>query len=167
MQNLFSYLLIAFQQPLWLVCLPLAGLPIWLFWLQPVKFRPVPAGWGIKPDYFISRTISLRKWRAILAALSLFSMIMALARPIIPKVAFLEMMPMGHHFAIIIDCSGSMAQIDPAQSNSRLSRLSKAIRHEMQSHPSDRFTIIRVAGYADRIGPPAASPDFLDALLEQ
>ncbi|MFM7131929.1 MAG: VWA domain-containing protein, partial [bacterium] len=92
---------------------------------------------------------------------------MALARPIIPKVAFLEMMPKGHHFAMIIDCSGSMAQIDPGQSNSRLSRLSKAIRNEMQSHPSDRFTIIRVAGYADRIGPPAASPDFLDALLEQ
>lgn len=167
MQYLFTFLLNLFQQPRWLACLPLAAVPLLILRIQPCRFQPLPSGWGLDKAHFNLNSFSLRWWRAFLASLALACIIVALSRPSYPRIAFLEMTPRGHHRVIVIDCSGSMAQIDAGQQDSRLKRLTNALNREMQSRPNDRFTIIQVAGYADRVGPPAASPEFLAAFLEQ
>ncbi len=167
MQYLFTFLLNLFQQPLWLAFFPLAALPLLLLRFQPHRFKPLPSGWGLDKAHFNLNSFSLRWWRAFLASMALACMIVVLSRPAFPRIAFLEMTPRGHHRVIVVDCSGSMAQVDQGHYDSRLKRLTSALNREIQSRPHDRFTMIRVAGYADRVGPPAASPEFLAAFLQQ
>ena len=156
-----------FLSPAWLGLLPLTAIPLVTLFFRQKKLIPTTAGWGITTKQFIASRFSWRLWRALFVTLGILSIIMALAKPVWPEIQAIKPVRAAHHWAIVLDCSGSMAQTDPGQTFSRLKRLTDAVRNEIRQRPYDRFTIIRVAGFADRIGPPAANGEFLDQLLNE
>lgn len=94
-------------------------------------------------------------------------MTIALASPRIPPLDRLGGWKSGHQWAVIIDCSGSMAQIDPGQSESRLKRLTQSLENTIRNRPYDQFTLIRVAGFADQLGVKSSNTQFLIQCLNE
>ena len=127
--------LVGLDRPLWLAALPLAALPLILYWLRPRRWVPAQAGWGL------GATANANRWkyhRLLLAAmhgLSALLTILALAGPTWPNFAFLEPAPRGHTWAVVLDCSGSMATVDQGHSASRLARLAAALCDTLAKRP--------------------------------
>ena len=159
--------LIGVDQPLWLAALPLAALPLILYWLRPRRWVPAQAGWGLGAIANASRWKYHRLLLAAMHALSALLIILALAGPTWPNIAFLEPAPRGHTWAVVLDCSGSMATVDQGHSTSRLARLAAALGDSLARRPLDQFAIVRVAGFADRLGPATSNATFLKDLLKQ
>ncbi len=160
--------LIAMLQPLWLAAIPFALLPIVNELLKPGKFRAAQSGWGLKK--YRTRWIRIHQNRLIkpaLLGLGLLFILIGLSGPTWPGLKFLEPRAQGHRWAVVLDSSGSMSIIDPGSTESRLKRLSSALEQVTRNRPDDEFSIIRVAGYADRIGPTTADSRFLAEILQQ
>lgn len=158
--------LIGFEHALWLAALPLAALPFLLEWLKPRTWRPAPAGWGIETGLdFVSRKYN-RFFKAALQSLAAIFLVLALAGPKWPVLGLLQPATKGHRWAVVLDCSGSMGQVDPGSSESRLKRLTTALAQAVARRPNDQFTIVRLAGFADRLGPATSNAAFLQDVLE-
>lgn len=156
-----------FHQPYWLMTLPLAFLPILIELLRKHRFVPAMAGWmGEENKSFIQKQRSrwLEPW---LKSLGLGFMIIALGNPAWPELKFMDIPGQGHQWAVLLDCSGSMSQVEQGQVQSRLRRLTISLRNAISARTSDTFSIIRVAGYADQVGPSTANSAFLEKVLEQ
>lgn len=156
-----------FQHPEWLWAIAFALIPLMIVRLRPRRYTARASGWNApsisRRDhrrylYFIRKAI-------IAAVLCLFAL--AFARPARPILTALKPTLKGHHWAVIIDCSGSMSQIDASQNLSRLQQLAQALENAIAQRPHDRFSLIRVAGYADRIGPSTTDKQFLTRQLRQ
>lgn len=159
--------LTAFLRPEWLAILPLAVLPIARELLRPVVFAAIPAGW--EADRRIDgRGLRWMRWvvPALLAG-GFASAILALAGPARPEFAALNPPQRGHFWSVVLDCSGSMSIVDPGRSASRLRLLADDLAQAVAARPQDRFAVIRVAGYADRVGPASTSSRFLIDALKQ
>lgn len=159
--------LIAFQQPLWLLAIPFALLPIVNEILKPIPIRPIQAGWGITSQHPWFRIAPHRLVWPLWISLGAISLVLALASPPWPILKSFEQKRPGHRWAVVLDCSGSMSQVDDGQTQNRLKRLTAALETAIKNRPYDQFSIIRVAGYADRIGPSTSNHAFLIDLLHQ
>ena len=160
--------LIAMLQPFWLAAIPFALLPIVNELLKPGKVRAVQSGWGLKK--YRTRWIRIHQNRLIkpaLLGLGLLFILIGLSGPTWPGLKFLDPRAQGHRWAMVLDSSGSMSIVDPGTTESRLKRLATALEQAIRNRPDDEFSIIRVAGYADRIGPATTDSRFLAEILQQ
>jgi Ca-activated chloride channel family protein len=157
----FSYALTHFDAPAWLAALPIALTPIVREWLRPVRFAAAIGGWESSRQRFGTAPFRSRWITTLLIALGAACLIIANAGPRHPEFAWFEPSPNGHHWSVVLDCSGSMGQVDPGRDRSRLDRLAEELIEAFESRPHDRFAIVRVAGYADRVGPTVASRRYL------
>ncbi len=160
-------LISSLAHPEWLALLPLALLPFVRERLRPIFPGVVAAGWQAEPERFpvLSRT---RRWLvpALLSA-GASCLILALAAPARPEIPPFKPTPIGHFWAVLLDCSGSMATVDPGRQASRLRLLADDLADVIVDRPQDRFAVVRVAGYADRVGPAESSSRFLVDRLRQ
>lgn len=160
--------LIAMLQPFWLAAIPFALLPIVNELLKPGKFRPAQSGWRLKKTYSSWNLIQQsRLIKPALLGLGAFFISIGLTVPTWLGLKFLEPRAQGHLWAVVLDSSGSMSIVDPGTTESRLKRLASALELAIKNRPDDEFTIIRVAGYADRIGPATTDSRFLAETLQQ
>lgn len=162
----FAYPLSPLQRPEWLAILPLALLPLAVEALRPVARAAVPAGWGM--DRPAGRRFCFDRWLVpTLLAAGLFFAVLGLAGPIRPVFAAFQPPLRGHFWSVVLDCSGSMSIVDPGRQASRLRVLADDLAVAVQARYQDRFAIVRVAGYADRVGPASANSRFLIDSLHQ
>ena len=160
--------LIAMLQPFWLAAIPFALLPIVNELLKPGKFRPAQSGWRLRNTNSSRNLIQQsRLIKPALLGLGALFISIGLTVPTWPGLKFLEPRAQGHCWAMVLDSSGSMSIVDPGTTESRLKRLATALEQAIKNRPDDEFTIIRVAGYADRIGPATTDSRFLAETLQQ
>ncbi len=159
--------LTSFLRPEWLALLPLAVLPIARELLRPMVFAAIPAGW--EADRRVAgRGFRWMRWVApALLAGGFVSAVLALSGPARPEFAALKPPQRGHFWSVVLDCSGSMSIVDPGRSASRLRILADDLARAVAARPHDRFAVIRVAGFADRVGPASSSSRFLIDALKQ
>jgi|GEM_PF-6335923 len=156
-----------FPRPEWLVLLPLAVLPVARELLRPVTFAAVAAGWEAG-RHVGRRGFRFARWvvPALLAA-GFVCAILAIAGPVRPVFEALNPPKRGHFWSVVLDCSGSMSIVDPGRSAARLRILADDLAQAVAARPQDRFAVVRVAGYADRMGPSSTSSRFLIDALKQ
>ncbi|MBI1325262.1 VWA domain-containing protein [bacterium] len=159
--------LMLLARPEWLALLPLVLLPVLRERLRPISTAAVAAGWEAENIRSLRQSF-LRRWLipALLCA-GAFCAVVALASPVRPVIAPLMPAQRGHFWAVLLDCSGSMAIVDPGRQFSRLRLLADDLAEVITDRPQDRFAVIRVAGYADRVGPAESSSRFLVDRLRQ
>ncbi|MFM1800767.1 MAG: hypothetical protein RJA81_119 [Planctomycetota bacterium] len=156
-----------FLHPVWLWAAWLAIIPLLILRIYPKFQAVIPSGWIPEYSKFGNGNPWQFKLRYYLQALCIFLITIALASPQIPTIDRLGGWKSGHQWAVIIDCSGSMAQIDPGQTESRLKRLTQSLENTIRNRPYDQFTLIRVAGFADQLGVKSSNTQFLIQCLNE
>lgn len=159
--------LMPLARPEWLALLPLVLLPVIRKFLRPVAMAAVAAGWQADTPGFPARSRLLNWIVPALLSSGAFCAILALAAPLRPVITPLLPAQRGHFWAVLLDCSGSMSIVDPGRQSSRLRLLADDLAAVVADRPQDRFAVIRVAGYADRVGPAESSSRFLVDRLRQ
>jgi Ca-activated chloride channel family protein len=156
-----------FLKPEWLAILPLALVPVFVEWFRSVTLAAIPAGWNARPVQSSMHSWLSRWLVPFLIMVGSACAVMTLACPTRPDFPALRPPVKGHFWSVVLDCSGSMSIVDPGKSQSRLRILADALESSVRNQPQDRFAVVRVAGYADRVGPTDESARFLIDRLRQ